>query len=253
MSSGAEGPAAEGPVVVLLVQPYKVLAEALAASFESCDDLDLRWTVDDADRALDVLRQHSVDVLLFDVRSARAPAASIRRFKEAQASCKVLLFGLSAVDQVVELLEAGAAGHVRLDASFDELQDAIRRTHRHQAETTAPVIARALERLRELSEELGELGDLAGGSVDGPTGQGTEEALTAAELEVLRLISGGYSNEQIRARLGLSLSTVKMHVHRLLGKLGADGRRDAVRLAVQRGLLDFSGDVIGLVVPRRPG
>lgn len=62
------------------------------------------------------------------------------------------------------------------------------------------------------------------------------EPLTARELEVLQLLSEGLSNKEIGSRLGISESTAKFHVNAIAGKLGANGRTDAVVRAARLGL-----------------
>jgi two-component system nitrate/nitrite response regulator NarL len=63
------------------------------------------------------------------------------------------------------------------------------------------------------------------------------EALTARELEVLQRLSEGLSNKEIGSRLGISESTAKFHVNAIAGKLGANGRTDAVVRAARLGLI----------------
>jgi DNA-binding CsgD family transcriptional regulator len=68
--------------------------------------------------------------------------------------------------------------------------------------------------------------------------QGTDESpLSPRETEVLRLLSRGQRVEEVAARLGISATTVRNHAQRLLGKLGARSRAEAVTLALRRGLL----------------
>ncbi len=63
------------------------------------------------------------------------------------------------------------------------------------------------------------------------------EPLTPREIEVLQLLAGGLANKEIGSRLGISESTSKFHVNSILGKLGAQGRTDAVVRAVRMGLV----------------
>jgi DNA-binding NarL/FixJ family response regulator len=70
----------------------------------------------------------------------------------------------------------------------------------------------------------------------GPAVPDLVEPLTARELEVLQLLSEGLSNKEIGSRLGISESTAKFHVNAILGKLGANGRTDAVVRAARLGL-----------------
>ena len=67
----------------------------------------------------------------------------------------------------------------------------------------------------------------------------SNEPLTPRELEVLRLVAEGLPNKMIATRLGISDQTVKFHVASIAGKLGAENRTAAVRLAIRRGLVDL--------------
>ena len=63
------------------------------------------------------------------------------------------------------------------------------------------------------------------------------ESLTPREIDVLELVAEGLSNKAVAVRLGISDQTVKFHLTSISGKLGAINRTDAVRRAVQRGLI----------------
>lgn len=65
------------------------------------------------------------------------------------------------------------------------------------------------------------------------------EALTAREMDVLRLLAEGLPNKAIAARLRISDQTVKFHVASIGGKLGAANRTETVRIAITRGLIDI--------------
>jgi DNA-binding NarL/FixJ family response regulator len=65
------------------------------------------------------------------------------------------------------------------------------------------------------------------------------ETLTPRELEVLQILAEGLSNKAIARRLGISDQTVKFHVASIGGKLGAQNRTEAVRIAIQRGLIEL--------------
>ena len=63
------------------------------------------------------------------------------------------------------------------------------------------------------------------------------DSLTPRELEVLHVLAEGLPNKAIAQRLGISDQTVKFHLASICGKLGAQNRTDAVRIAIQRGLI----------------
>ena len=70
-----------------------------------------------------------------------------------------------------------------------------------------------------------------------PSTRANRFGLTGRELEVLRLMAEGLTNEQIATRLIIALGTVKAHIHNISGKLGAQNRAHAVALAKEQGLL----------------
>ena len=73
----------------------------------------------------------------------------------------------------------------------------------------------------------------------GPHALAAVEVLTPREIQVLELLAEGLSNKAIAERLGISAETVKFHVASLSGKLGASNRTDAVRRAIQQGLVSL--------------
>jgi NarL family two-component system response regulator LiaR len=64
-------------------------------------------------------------------------------------------------------------------------------------------------------------------------------ALTARELEVLRLVAQGRANKEIAAAIGVTERTVKFHLSAIMGRLGAANRTEAVALAAQQGLIEL--------------
>lgn len=71
------------------------------------------------------------------------------------------------------------------------------------------------------------------------TGHAGEEELTAREMDVLRLIARGNANKEIAAQFSITEETVKTHVTRILGKLGANDRTHAVTIGLQRGVFEL--------------
>jgi DNA-binding NarL/FixJ family response regulator len=91
---------------------------------------------------------------------------------------------------------------------------------------------------RLLRERLRERGVTPVPRGPAPSTRGNPFGLTDRQLEVLRLLTAGLTNAEIAGRLVLSVRTVDTHVAAILGKLEARTRRDAVRRAVDLGLLD---------------
>ncbi|MBL7184623.1 MAG: response regulator transcription factor, partial [Anaerolineae bacterium] len=118
-------------------------------------------------------------------------------------------------------IKAGALGYLLKDSSPQELVQAIRDVYRGES-SLHPTIARKL--VRELYEE--------------PDRPPTEEPLTEREVEVLRLVARGLSNQEIAKNLGISERTVGTHVSNILSKLHLANRTQAALYALQEGLTD---------------
>ena len=111
-------------------------------------------------------------------------------------------------------LKAGARGYLLKDTLHRELLETIRAVHAGKKSVSA-----------EVSFQLAE--------------HATDEALTPAEIRVLRLIAAGHANKEIAAQLTLSEETVKGQVRNILSKLDAKDRTHAVTIGLKRGIIDL--------------
>ena len=119
---------------------------------------------------------------------------------------------------VLEGIRAGARGFLLKDVSYDQLMSAIRAIASGETVFQPAVTERLLRRV--------EVHSLA-----------PPERLTDRELEVVRLMSGGYSNKEIAHALGTAEGTIKNHVSSILAKFGVRDRTRAVLKALESGLL----------------
>jgi NarL family two-component system response regulator LiaR len=125
-------------------------------------------------------------------------------------------------DKVFPAIKGGALGYLLKDASPVELLQAIRAVHHGEA-SLHPTIARKL--IKELNRP--------------PALPATGEPLTVREVEVLRLVAQGLSNDDIAARLVVSERTVRTHVSNILDKLYLANRTQATLYALKQGLANL--------------
>jgi DNA-binding NarL/FixJ family response regulator len=164
-----------------------------------------------------------VDVLLLDIRMPHKNGLDVLRELAAASSLPptLILTTFDDSDVVLDGIRAGARGFMLKDVSYDQLIAAIRAVA-GGATVFQPAVT---ERLLRVADRV---------HVDTDTPM---ERLTGREVEVVRLMAGGYSNKEIAHALGTAEGTIKNHVSSILAKLGVRDRTRAVLKALEAGLL----------------
>ena len=122
---------------------------------------------------------------------------------------------------VFPALKAGATAYILKDMKMDKLAEAVRKAHRGEITLHPKVAARVLQNLRS----------------DDRNGEEIYTELTEREMDVLKLIARGYSNNQIAEELVISENTVKGHVSNILSKLHLVDRTQAAVYAWKQGIV----------------
>jgi len=164
-----------------------------------------------------------VDTLLLDIRMPQKSGVEVLRDLSAKKALPPTLILTTFDDSNVVLdgIRAGARGFMLKDVSYQQLIAAIRAVA-GGATVFQPAVT---ERLLRLADQV---------HVDSAT---PVEALTTREIEVVRLMAGGYSNREIAYALGTADGTIKNHVSSILAKFGVRDRTRAVLKALEAGLL----------------
>jgi DNA-binding NarL/FixJ family response regulator len=131
-------------------------------------------------------------------------------------------------DYLLEALDAGAAGYVLKDAPADRLINAVRRTLDGESPLNQELATRLLRQLAEEKQH-----NLYRAPSKRP--EPLEDALTPREREVLGLLTTGQTNQQIAQTLTISKGTAKVHVERIIRKLGVSDRTQAAVRAIELG------------------
>lgn len=216
------------PISIFLLHRFQVLVDLLREALDTSNEIALAGIASNPQQAIDSLRAVPVDVVLLETAVDFGGVDFIHDLKRVCPEIKILPFGLSSSLEIVDLLESGACGYVPSEASVDDLLETVRLVQAGQAPCSSSIASTVFERLQELNDgEPPMTADLA-----------PERKLTRKELQVLRLVAQGLSNRAIGERVQISLSTVKMHVHHILGKLEVRNRRQAVRVALEYNMLD---------------
>ena len=206
---------------ILITDDHAVVREGLRALIETKPDMELIGEAADGVEAVEKARLLQPDVTLLDIVMPRMDGiTALREIKRENPDARILVLTSFAEDaQIFPAIKAGALGYLLKDSSPRELLQAIRDVHAGKASLHPTV---ALKMIHEFNQPS-----------DLPP---TEKPLTEREMQVLKLVAQGYSNQEIADRLMVSKRTAGTHVGNIMGKLHLANRTQAALYALKEGL-----------------
>ncbi len=208
---------------VFIADDQLLVREGIRTLLELDGEIAIAGEAEDGAEAIEKVRACTVDVLLLDVRMPRKNGLEVLEALALANSLPPTLV-LTTFDDaavVLEAIRAGARGFMLKDVSYRQLIDAIR-----------AVAAGATVFQPAITQRLLRAADVLPRNPVAPM-----DELTERELQVVRLMAGGFSNKEIAHALGTAEGTVKNHVSSVLSKLGARDRTRAVLRALEARLL----------------
>ena len=208
-------------IKVLIVDDHEVVRRGLRGFLELQDDLEVVGEAEDGAIAVSRADELAPDVILMDLLMPNLDGlGAIAAIHGAHPEIDIVaVTSFIEEEKVTAALEAGAAGYLLKDASADEVADAIRAANAGEVHLDPQVAKVLAQRMRARKDEP------------------PVEALTAREIEVLKLVADGLNNQAIGERLFVSEHTVHRHVANILNKLSVSSRAAAVAQAARRGIL----------------
>ena len=206
---------------VLIADDHAVVREGLRTLIGTEPGIQVVGEAENGAEAVRKARSLQPDVILLDmVMPHKDGLAAINEIMAEDSQAHILvLTSFSHDDKVFPAIKAGALGYLLKNASPQALLNAIRDVHRGEP-TMSPDIARKLMREMRRSSDL----------------PPTEEPLTGRELDVLRLLAQGLTNQEIAESLTIGVGTVRTHVSNILSKLHLANRTQAALFALREGL-----------------
>lgn len=211
-----------------LIDDQSLVRQGLASLLAHAPDVRVAFDSAGGEEAIFLAAKHRPEVILLDLRMPEFDGvALLREFRAKALASNVII--LTTFDDDEALLQAaalGARGFLLKDVTLDELLDAIRQVAAGRTLVRPAVTTRVSQAIREIRREQ-----------DTEAKRRSEIHLTDRELEVLRMLAGGFTNREIGGALNLAEGTIKNHVSMVLSKLGVRDRTRAVLKAVDDGLI----------------
>jgi NarL family two-component system response regulator LiaR len=209
---------------ILIADDHPVVRKGLRSLINIKSGMKLVGEAENGLEAVEKARSLQPDVILLDlVMPHMGGLEAISRIKQDNPDARILILTTFAEDDLVfPAMKAGALGYLLKDSSPEMLLQAIRDVSQGGS-SLHPAIARKL--IRELNQP--------------PDLPPTDDPLTEREVEVLRLVAQGLSNQAIADKLVLSEGTVRIHISNILGKLHLANRTQAALYALRKGLANL--------------
>ncbi len=206
---------------ILITDDHAVVREGLRTLIGTEPGMEVVGEAVDGLEALEMACKLRPDVTLLDMMMPRMDG--LEAIKEIKRECPetriLVLTSFSEDDQVFPAIKAGALGYLLKNAAPERLLNAIRDVHLGKPSMSSDIAKKLINELQSAS--------------DLPP---TEEPLTEREMDVLRLVAQGLSNQEIAEALVIGVGTVRTHVSNILVKLHLANRTQAALYALRKGL-----------------
>ena len=210
-------------ITVMIVDDHEMVRQGACSYLEAQADISVIAQAGTGEEAVQLVQECIPDVILMDlVMPGMDGVETTRRVKTLSPRTQIIILTSFHQDEFIfPALQAGAISYLLKDVKARDLVDAIRRAARGEATLHPRIAARVIKTFRNLESE-----------------EATPfTSLTGRELEVLKLIAKGCSNENIAGQLVISVGTVKGHVSNILSKLHLVDRTQAAAYAWQAGIV----------------
>lgn len=210
-------------ITVAVVDDHLMVAEMLSLVITSQPDMRMVGVASGVVEALALIASEKPRVVLMDFGLPDGNGIeAVRKIVESwPATNVVMLSGGDAHDLLARAIEAGCVGYLAKDRPVEDVISAIRSAARGELLFSAAELSKLLDHMRRTNNQ-------------------NAEWLTTRELEVLKLLAKGNSTEGIASQLFISINTVRNHVGRILNKLGAHSKLEAVAIAARDQLISLT-------------
>ena len=213
------------PIRILIADDHTVLRSGLRLLLNAQPDFEVVGEASTGEETVERAIALRPDVLLLDIAMPDLNGLeAARRIRQQAPELRIIVLTMYDDEAYLrQFLEMGAAGYVLKKAADTELADAIRAVHRGESFVYPSLMRQLIDSYLKQPPS--------------PATREGSDGLSPREVEVLRLVALGFTNQQIADELCIGVSTVETHRTHIMEKLGLRGRAQLVRYALAKGLL----------------
>jgi NarL family two-component system response regulator LiaR len=215
------------PIRILIADDHQLVRQGLIALLSVKPGIEVIGQAADGVEAVELAHSLGPDIILLDLLMPHKNGIeATREIKAEDPDARILIITSFAEDEnVYQAIKAGALGYLLKDSSPQELMEAIHDVCAGRLSLHPNIALKLIDELNQPTET-----------------KPTEDPLTEREVEVLKLVAKGRSNQEIAEELVVSERTVGAHVSNILSKLHLANRTQAALFALRTGLTDLSPD-----------
>ena len=210
---------------ILLADDHKVLRQGMAQALDAQPDMVVVAQANNGMEAVQLVNIHHPDVALVDINMPEMDGVeATRRITAVSPQTGIIILTMYRHgDYVVQAIKAGASGYLLKEVELEELLSAIRAVARGEAVMDPVIAGRVLAELR---------------SPQSIATQSSEPQLSARDVDILRLLARGLSNQEIAGHLHIADKTVRNRLSLIYHNLDLENRTQAALFALREGLID---------------
>lgn len=207
---------------IIIVDDHVLFREGLAAIIRSEPDIEILGMAGSVREAVALARTVKPEIALMDFSLPDGSGAdATRMILQEHADCKIVFLTMSEDDEnLFAAIRSGAKGYLLKNMHPQKLVVALRSVQKGESALSRSMTMRLMEELSRTKK----------------TEPPKENTLTHREMDVIKAVAKGLSNQEIAKQLFISENTVKYHVHSILGKLGLADRRELASFAREHGV-----------------
>ncbi len=202
---------------ILCVDDHRIVREGIASLIDRQPDMRVVASAASGEEAIDLFLEHQPDITLMDLQlGVMDGITAIKIIRRRSPEARIVVLTMRRGDEDIHrALEAGASTYLMKDTISDDLIRVLREVQAGEHPMPADVEARLAERA-------------------------TSATLTDREVQVVELVAQGMRNKEIGVSLGITETTVQVHVKNILAKLKVQDRSGAITAAIRRGIIHIS-------------